>query len=261
MITIEKIKRSYDRYAVKYDTGTDLQRRLADKLISVVRSDYVGARHALPLRVLDVGCGTGYLTSRLNAIGCDISFGMLSCAKNNICRGTLQRAPTFIQSDANRLPFATGSFDLVVSNAAYQWVNSLLAAFKEVKRVLKNEGKFYFVVFGKNTLWQLQSVCGDIKIASSNFPDEKALSTALHDAGFKITSMETFGYEKYYKDLWELLSSLKNIGSTSTENKNIAGLGWRKTLEQINNLYLEKFGSENGIPVTYEAFLIKTSYE
>jgi len=217
-------------------------------LISVVRSDYVGARHALPLRVLDVGCGTGYLTSRLNAIGCDISFGMLSCAK---------RKGFYAQSNAMQLAFADEKFDLVVSNAAYQWVNVLPAAFKETRRVLKPKGMFYFVVFGKNTLRELQSVSTEIKVASSNFPGKKSLSVALSAAGFKTNSIETFIYEKYYKDLWQLLAVLKNIGSTAAENKNITGLGWRKKLKQINKLYLEKFGNDKGLPATYEAFLIR----
>ena len=256
MITLDKIRKSYDTYAQNYDSGTELQRSLADKLINIVEGDGIEFS-----KILDVGCGTGYLTSRLNAIGCDISFGMLSRAKD-ASRGTARRAPTFIQSDACYLPFVTGSFDLVVSNAAYQWVPDLKIAFKDVKRVLRQKGKFYFVVFNKNTLWQLQEACREIGLnaASENFPNRNRLYEALFRTGFKIDSIETFCYEKYYTDLWDLLGTLKKIGSTSAQNNNIKGLSWRRVLQQINNLYLEKFGNENGIPATYEAFLIKAGY-
>ena len=269
MITAERIKRSYDRYAQNYDSGTQLQRSLADKLINAVQLD--GIKFS---KVLDIGCGTGYLLSSLRAerseakqspifgkeiasvaslprndgiVGCDISFGMLNCARDKGSR--------YVQSDASVLPFSNSIFDLVVSNAAYQWVRDLKTAFSEVKRVLKPAGKFYFVVFNNNTLWQLQDVCKGINVAGKNFPDKDKLHSSLAEAGFKIDSIEIFSYVKYYKDLWELLGTLKNIGSTSADNK-VKGLAWRAILQQVNDLYIAKFANENGIPATYEVFLI-----
>lgn len=250
MIAIEKIKKAYDKYAKSYDAGTQLQRDLADKLVKAVQADGVRS-----LKVLDIGCGTGYLTGKLKATGCDISFGMLSYAKN-------KSDSCYVQSDAAILPFSDSVFDLVVSNAAYQWALNLSAAFKEAGRVLKPGGKFYFSVFNKNTLWQLQQVSrqtNKIKIASSNFPDKDSLFSALSGAGFKTDFIETYSYEKYYNDLWALLGVLKNIGSTPAENKNITGLSWRRVLKQANESYVEKFGNKNGISATYEAFLIKAT--
>jgi len=260
MILNERIKRSYDRHAISYDAGTELQRSLADKLIKVALDDNVKFS-----KVLDVGCGTGYLLEKMGTVpkrwdsphfltthfvGCDISMGMLKCAKNKL--GGL-----YVQSDASILPFSDFAFDLVVSNAAYQWVFGLKAAFREVKRVLKPCGKFYFVVFNNNTLRELQDVCRTINIASSNFPDKNKLSASLREAGFKIYSIEIYTCKKYYKDLQALLVALKNIGSTSVENKNIKGLAWRKILNEANKLYVKKFGDKNGIPATYEAFIVK----
>jgi len=245
MIIAERVRKSYDAYALNYDAGTGLQRGLADKIVNALRDDRVKFSH-----VLDVGCGTGYLTDKLKATGCDISFGMLSCAKN-------KSNSRYVQSNAAILPFAGSIFDLVVSNAAYQWVPNLAAAFKEVKRVLKPKGKFYFVAFNKNTLCELQSACSQINVASSNFPDKAKLVSSLNKAGFKAAAIETFNHKKYYKDLWELLAVLKNIGSTAAENRNINGLGWRRILRRANESYLEKFGSEKGLPATYEAYLVK----
>jgi len=268
MIITERVRKSYDAYAQNYDAGTGLQRNLADKLIKAVQSGGVKFSKAL-----DIGCGTGYVTQALCRggplwppdiiragtgacpyiyfVGCDISFGMLSCAKNKI------QSAHYVQADAQCLPFDAASFDLVVSNAAYQWVFDLKSAFREVSRVLKPCGKFYFVVFNNNTLRELQSICKEINVASSNFPDKAKLVSSLNEAGFKIIAIETFNHKKYYKDLWELLDVLKNIGSTPAENKKISGLGWRKILRQANDLYAAQFGSDKGLPAAYEAFLIK----
>jgi malonyl-CoA O-methyltransferase len=279
MIIKERIKKSYDKYAAYYDSNTELQRHLADLLANALLSD--GVKFS---RVLDIGCGTGYMVLLLEKmdclnflIGCDISYGMLNCARNKLnilCRGTLpavdkylgrsgQHAPAcFVQSDAQRLPFNASSFDLVVSNVVYQWVYDLKAAFIEARRILKPGGKFYFVIFNQNTLWQLQQICkeiGGLYTASSGFPAKDTISAALSLSGFEIDSIKTFNHEKYYKDLWDLLSVLKNTGSTSVENRNISGLGWRRILSRMNELYAAKFGNENGLPAAYEALLVKAT--
>ena len=246
MIISDKIKKAYDKYAPDYDKGTNMQRGLADKIAEAVLSDRIKYS-----RALDIGCGTGYLTKRLNAIGCDISFGMLNCAKSKNSR--------YAQSDAANLAFKDSTFNLVVSNAAYQWVFDLRAAFKEARRVLKPRGNFCFTIFNKNTLRELQSVCKDINIASRSFPDEAELRSYLSEAGFRIDLTGTLIYKKHYKDLWQLLKALKDTGSTSVVNKDIRGLSWRKILQQANDLYAERFGSEKGVLATYEVFLIKAS--
>jgi predicted oxidoreductase len=115
-------------------------------------------------------------------------------------------------------------------------------------------------VFNKNTLWQLQGICrqaGNIRTASSWFPDRDKILSALDSAGFKVIAVETFCYEKYYKDFWELLNVLKRMGSNSSQNPDVPGLGWRKTLNRADCLYKARFGSQKGLPATFEAFLIK----
>lgn len=256
-----QIKKRYDRCAGSYDADTGLQRHLAAMLAGRMREFGL-----LPCRILDIGCGTGYLAGELRKIaaggifltGCDLSFGMLIRAKNK----TFHSYDYFLQADACSLPFSDSQFDCVVSNAAYQWVSDSGRAFRQVRSVLKPKGIFYFTVFGKNTLWQLQQICeetGIIKPASSNFMDEAAFAGALKKSGFNDVNIEALYYEKYYRDLWELLGILKNMGATAAENRTICGLGWRKILRRINDLYCSKFGGTKGIPAGYEVFLIRAA--
>jgi ubiquinone/menaquinone biosynthesis C-methylase UbiE len=68
-----------------------------------------------PVRTLDVGCGTGFLTRHLGGeiVGLDQSASMLAIAA--------QRAPAgeFVQGDALALPFEDGSFDRVFTGHFY----------------------------------------------------------------------------------------------------------------------------------------------
>lgn len=272
MMIKEKVKVSYDRCAAVYDTDTAMQRHLAGKLADAIRRDKVKLS-----RILDIGSGTGYLTSSLRArrafwrakqsprndvlVGCDVSFGMLNCARKKFSSYCCH----YTQADAAKLPFKNGFFQTVVSSAAYQWVPDLEKAFKEAARVLKPGGRFYFTIFNRNTLWQLQRVCeevGIIRPASSDFVAKDALEDVLKAAGFKMVGgIEVFRYKKYYRDLRHLLTSLKKSGANTAQNKLITGLGWRGILRRQEVLYAARFGTKRGLPATYEAFLVRATRE
>ena len=90
-------------------------------------------------RVLDAGCGTGFLLRRLEAagyrcVGIDMAQGML-----RLCReGGAQSAVFF--GDVGALPFASESFDLVVSIEVVRYLSDPASALQEFYRVLKGGG-------------------------------------------------------------------------------------------------------------------------
>jgi ubiquinone/menaquinone biosynthesis C-methylase UbiE len=100
-------------------------------------------------RVLEVGCGTGLLLQRLaargNAVGVDLSAGMLSKAAARLGE---RRTGNVVRADAQRLPFKDGSFDSVVSTFALTAVPDLDAALAEMARVIREGGKMAVVSVG-----------------------------------------------------------------------------------------------------------------
>lgn len=239
-----KIRSSYDRHARYYDANSPLQRYLADRIAASINGGF--------RRALDIGCGTGHLSLKLNGrktYACDLSLGMLKAAKKK-----LVSVPIF-QADAQYLPFAKERFDLVVSNAAYQWTQDLKAVLSEVKRVLKKGGAHYFTIFGNRTLWQLQEAIGAFKIPSSDFVDEDKLSDVLESCGFYNAHIETLNFTRYYTDLRDLLGRLRYVSAKVIR----AGLGWRGILKRTEQVYRDRFGNDNGIPATYEIFLVRAN--
>src|SRR3989442_6449776 len=90
-------------------------------------------------RLLEIGCSTGYLTSRFlgrarRTFGLDINLKALRSAK--------RRHPTvpLVCSDVEHLPFADGSFDVVVMLEVIEHVGSDLAAIAEIRRILRVGG-------------------------------------------------------------------------------------------------------------------------
>ena len=95
-------------------------------------------------RVLDLGCGPGDGTSRLNgsgavAIGLDYSDGMLDTA-----RRAPSNAGRLTRGDAGRLPFRDGAFDAVYCYHVLEHVPGPESAVREAHRVLAPRGVGYF---------------------------------------------------------------------------------------------------------------------
>jgi ubiquinone/menaquinone biosynthesis C-methylase UbiE len=100
-------------------------------------------------RSLEIGSGTGYFTLNMLRAGLieqatctDISPGMLTTLSDNARR--LGLAVQTTAADAERLPFADQSFDLVLGHAVLHHIPDLPTAFAEFARVLAPGGIVLF---------------------------------------------------------------------------------------------------------------------
>ncbi|MGZ8666607.1 MAG: class I SAM-dependent methyltransferase [Solirubrobacterales bacterium] len=118
-----------------------------------VRAKLRKALGALPrepfAEALEIGAGTGYFTLNLLQLGVigratatDISPGMLASLEAN-ASGLGLEVSTEV-TDAERLPFADGSFDLVFGHAVLHHIPDLERAFSELHRVLRPGGAIAF---------------------------------------------------------------------------------------------------------------------
>jgi ubiquinone/menaquinone biosynthesis C-methylase UbiE len=89
-------------------------------------------------RVLEVGCGTGLILSRLaaeasEAVGMDLSKGMLKSAR--------ERGLSVAVGSATQLPFPDDSFDIVCSFKVLAHVPDIRSALSEITRVTRPGGR------------------------------------------------------------------------------------------------------------------------
>jgi trans-aconitate 2-methyltransferase len=109
-------------------------------------------------RILDIGCGTGRLTSDLTrrarglfVVGLDRSATMLSEAARHVG----DRAQ-FVQADAAALPLVE-HFDAVFSTATFHWVPDHERLFAEIYRVLRPGGRLVSQAGGGANLARLRA--------------------------------------------------------------------------------------------------------
>jgi demethylmenaquinone methyltransferase/2-methoxy-6-polyprenyl-1,4-benzoquinol methylase len=95
-------------------------------------------------RLLDIGTGTGDLafealrqTNDLKVIACDFTPAMIRYGKRRAQGGSIQ----WVIADAQHLPFATGSFNAVVSGFLLRNVEDLASSISEQARILSPEGR------------------------------------------------------------------------------------------------------------------------
>jgi len=97
-------------------------------------------------KVLDLACGEGYFTRALkksvsSITGADLSPSLIESAKS------VSKDILYHVADATNLSFAKDKeFDVVISVLAIQNMENILAAFSECRRVLKDNGRFIFVL-------------------------------------------------------------------------------------------------------------------
>ena len=115
-------------------------RALAGKLLRYVDSDS-------RLDFLEVGCGSGevarYIAERYRSdvVGIDVDPEQVEMARKSADGLSNVR---FLEADATSLPFADGSFDVVLSFGVLHHIPNWLDALEEIRRVLRDGGYFLY---------------------------------------------------------------------------------------------------------------------
>jgi demethylmenaquinone methyltransferase / 2-methoxy-6-polyprenyl-1,4-benzoquinol methylase len=140
------LPRHYDRMGAALSFGQDPRWRRA-----LVRAIDPQAGQ----RVLDVATGTGMVAAELvNRAGCDVvgidqSEAMLAGARARVARAP-ELAPhlTFVQGEAERLPFGDGEFDALTFTYLLRYVDDPQATMRELARVVRPGGRIGMLEFG-----------------------------------------------------------------------------------------------------------------
>jgi malonyl-CoA O-methyltransferase len=256
-MTLDKarIKRSFAAASLTYDSVAGLQRTVGRELLhSIDATKLIGV-------LLDLGCGTGFLTGELLAysshettIALDIALSMLQTTQSKLAD---KRNISYVCADAEHLPLAGQSIDSVFSNLALQWCSNLEAVFTGIKRALKPEGQLVFSTFGPQTLHELKSAWAAVDNYNhvNAFYSETLLKQFLQQAGFKNSQIKSKLYISPYDSVWTLMQELKHLGAhhvIAGRNKKITT---KIAMQQMISAY-EKHRVSGQLPATFEVISV-----
>lgn len=248
-----KIKHAFSNASTTYDCVAQLQRDVGrDLLTQFLPQNLTG-------NVVDIGCGTGFLTQSLfpycqnaNLIALDLALPML-----HTTREKLANSVRYVCSDAENLPFAKNSIDTLLSNVALQWCQPIDNALSELNRVLNANGTLIFSTFGLQTLCELKVAWASVDDFPhvNTFYNAQQLQQALQEAGFNSFEIKVQRYLPRYESVLDLMRELKHIGAHNVNSARSRHLTTKTALQtMIENYPCTKSGE---IIATFEVIFVK----
>ena len=246
------IRASFDRASAGYEATAVLQARVADELLTRLEPFQFA-----PRVVLDLGAGTGRMTQKLKkryrralVIALDLAPGMLREASRY---QHLFRRFERVCGDAQRLPLADATVDVLVSSLMLQWCDPPDQAFAEIRRVLKPGGFVAFSTFGPDTLRELRSAWQQADGANhvNRFLDMHDIGDAVVRAGLSEPVLDVDRLQLTYGDTLALMRDLKAIGAHNVTAGRPRGLVGRARMRRMQDAY-ETYRRDGKLPATYE---------
>jgi malonyl-CoA O-methyltransferase len=255
----EHIRRAFGRAAASYESHAVLQAEVALRL-----QERLDGEAFAPACVLDVGCGPGTGTALLHRrfeaatlVALDLALPMLQAAA-----GDSGSAPAFARvcADAQALPLADASVDLVYSSLCLQWCEDPGLALAEFRRVLRPGGRLLFSTFGPDTLRELRAAFASADAAPhvSRFIDMHDIGDALLASGFRDPVLERDDFTLTYADARSLMRELRAIGATNADTQRRRTLSGKAQLARVVDAY-ETFRRDGVLPATYEVIYAQAS--
>lgn len=252
----QQMRRAFEKAAATYDEVAVLQHEIGDRVIE--RLSYIKFQ---PKRVLDVGAGTGFCTKLLSkqypkadVHALDIAHNMLQHARQRMSLwDRLRKRHSYINADAENLPLADASVDMIFSNLAIQWCLDPEQMFKEFRRVLAPGGMLMFTTFGPDTLKELRESWSKVDSSThvNEFIDMHDIGDLLLQTRFAEPIMDMEYLTVTYKDVFRLMRDLKMLGAHNVTHGRQRQLTGKSHLQQMIQHY-ESFRSDGVLPATYE---------
>ena len=247
VLTLDKdaIRRRFERAADSYDIFSVVQRGMADRLVAGIERE--------PSSILDLGCGTGYLTALLGKrfpaaqiVAVDFAPAMIELARRRV------PGARFLAQDIEELEPEPGSYDLIASNATVQWLAEPERTLTRLADSLAPDGELQIATFGPRTFWELDQVLAELGCERGlRLPSAQKWETLLAGAGISRIRAQSCEERFSYPDCAAFLRSVKSSGAGYAPN--ILGPG---TLAAGMRRYDERFSNGTGVTVTYEAVVL-----
>lgn len=192
----------YEKYGEKWYTAFDdpiALLRAENKIKVPWILQYLKKHGDNHCRVLDVGCGGGFLSNELALSGLKVTGVDLSPESLKVARAYDQtKSVNYEVADAFHLPYPDESFDVLTAMDFLEHVENPALVIKEFSRVLRPGGFFFFHTFNRNFLswliiiklveWFIQNTPKNMHVIRL-FIKPQELKTYCKEAGMEVKGL------------------------------------------------------------------------
>ena len=237
------VANNFSRSSKSYAMAGIFQKFAAQRLYDFIESNVPDQKQVH--NVLELGCGTGFLTIGLMQLFpdaafviSDISVDMLDHCRSNIPPAMTGRkgiAPYFERyniSEAN----IEKEYDLIISALAFQWLSDLDPVMNNIKARLKPGGKLIFSTLLEGTFSTLHKVFSELDI---EYPGPKLLNEEELKAKctmFDSCRIHTSLQKAEHDSIMEFLKQVQLTGAKNASGKPVSVSDMRKILRRYEEL-------------------------
>lgn len=219
-----KISSAFNRAAATYDMHSTLQDQVSNTLISLLPVNQ------MPMRILDLGCGTGKTTKLLTQryhydyfAAVDFASHLIGIAKQNLNIKNMH----FFEKDFDQPILFPHLFNLVFSNMSLQWSKQLNTTLKLAISYLASDGLLAITLPTKGTLNELSTL-----FAINQFPVFESLQHSLLSFGCELITSFKQHYTLTFDNTIDALRSLRYVGATHVINRTSRPLLGKQKINQ-----------------------------
>jgi len=251
MVKLEKkyIKSRFSKGISTYDSNADVQKQIVNVLLSELQKVHPSKKFG---NVLEIGCGSGILTSAFLEAYAPSKYVANDIAPNAekyleaIFAQYPQTACSFKSGDAEKMNHPT-TYELVISSSVFQWFSNIVQFFEDIAQATKKDSLFAFATFGSQNYREIKATTG----VGLDYTEKMDLLDHL-SSNFEIVYEKEFEIISEFDNPKAVLKYIKQLGVNGI-SKQFWG---KKKLQAFIAEYSELYSVNNDVTLTHHPIII-----
>jgi len=234
-----------------YEEHAVVQKAVSLHLLSLLENILPKGRRTFP-GVLEIGCCTGFLTEELVS-----KFSIETIFLNDLVRDFCLVSASRIGGTVGKTEILAGDIEgcplpdnlnLVISSSTLQWMTDLSLLIERIYQSLASQGFCAFSIFGPGTMKEIGQLTGRCLHYRS-----MADICGVVSEKFTILAADQEEHVLYFPTVRGVLRHIKATGVSGVSQRE----RWTNSrFRQFEQEYAQQFGSDAGLPVTYDTLYV-----